>query len=772
MKQRILKFFLSLSLRTHLVLLACLLALPAVALIIHSGVTQRRDAIHKGFWEARRLVSSIAMEQYNLSGDSEQLLTALALLPEIKTHKAAAASALLRDILKKSSPHYGNIVVAARNGDVWASGLPMTKPFSLKDKRSFRNAVKTRRLSSGEYVVGSISAKSTIGFGNPIINSRGEVDGVIAANIDFNVYATLLNQSDLPKGSAFSIIDCNGVIIYRNLDPERFIGHKLKDNQFRRMKNGPDKDTFIDLEVTGEQRIISYGALRLPSENSPYLYIRASIPLEGVLKKARLAELRNMAILSPFLLVAIVMAIPIGNFCFIRRIRKLQEVSHRLAAGDLQVRASDSVIGGELGELAQAFDDMARQLHEREQTLRKNQRELDDLYNNAPCGYHSLDKDGLIVRMNDTELRWLGYGRDELVGKLMFTDILTSESRKVFEKSFPILKKRGWSRDLEFELVRKDGSIIPALINATTINGPDGSFLLSRSTSYDMTERKKVERELHELNQNLTKRVEEEIDLRLRHERLLARHTRLAAIGEMIGAIAHQWRQPLATLGAIIQSIRMAWEDKCMDNAFLESAEADAQMQLYYMSDTIEGFRNFFSPEKVIEYFDIRKKIHEVALLVAPQFAESGVQLEIVDNSPGDELTIQGYQNEFKQSILNLVSNSLDSIMEKNLHIIHDSDEAASLGQVVLSVASEGDNVVIQVRDNGCGIPSDYGDKVFEPYFTSKSASKGTGIGLYMSRLIVEESMGGRLSYTSDSDGTIFRVELARNDVGGENTNG
>ena len=208
-----------------------------------------------------------------------------------------------------------------------------------------------------------------------------------------------------------------------------------------------------------------------------------------------------------------------------------------------------------------------------------------------------------------------------------------------------------------------------------------------------------------------------------------------------------------------------------MDNAFLESAEADAQMQLYYMSDTIEGFRNFFSPEKVIEYFDIRKKIHEVALLVAPQFAESGVQLDIVDNSSGEPLAILGYQNEFKQSILNLVSNSLDSIMEKHLHGIH-GDGAAPLGLVVLSVASEGDNVVIQVRDNGRGIPSDYGDKVSEPYFTSKPASKGTGIGLYMSRLIVEESMGGRLSYTSDSDGTIFRIELARNDVGGENTNG
>jgi signal transduction histidine kinase len=133
----------------------------------------------------------------------------------------------------------------------------------------------------------------------------------------------------------------------------------------------------------------------------------------------------------------------------------------------------------------------------------------------------------------------------------------------------------------------------------------------------------------------------------------------------MIGAIAHQWRQPLATLGATIQSIRMAWEENCIDDAFLESAEADAQMQLNYMSDTIEDFRNFFSHEKVIERFDVRERINEVVLLVAPQFANSGVSLQVVDNSPGRGLEIKGYQNEFKQSVLNLVSNSFDAIIAK-----------------------------------------------------------------------------------------------------------
>jgi len=634
MKNKLLSLFLSLSLSTQLVLLSCLLAMPAVTMIIHSGMEQRSDAVHKGFWEARRLVSNISTEQYNLTGDAEQLLIALSQIPDIKNRDVAATTLMLSNILKKC-PQYGNIVVADRNGDVWASALPMTKSFSLKDRLTFQNAMKTGRLASGEYVIGSISAKATIGFASPIFNNNGKFDGVIAANLNFNNLNKMLQQAGLPKGSAFSIIDHNGFIIYRNINPEKYIGSRLSPELFDRMNNGSETDTFIDLDMTGEKRIISYGSMKLPEESSPYLYIRASIPLEGVLAKARQAELNDILILSPLLLIAILLAIPVGNFCFIQRIRKLQEASQQLADGDLQVKVSSVVAGGELGDLAQSFDRMARQLANRE-------------------------------------------------------------------------------------------------------------------------------RQLYELNENLIKRVEDEIERRLTHERLLARHARLAAIGEMIGAIAHQWRQPLATLGAIIQSIRMAWDDKCLDKAFLNSAESDAQIQLYFMSDTIEGFRNFFNPEKVIERFDVRTKIQEVYLLVAPQCIESCVSLSITDDAAGIFLEITGYQNEFKQSILNLVSNSLDSIVEK----AQLNWEDTSVGLIEIRIAAQGDNVVIEVRDNGCGIPAEYGDRIFEPYFTSKTEAKGTGIGLYMTKLIIEESMGGRLSYQSGPDGTSFRIELQRMEPG------
>jgi PAS domain S-box-containing protein len=128
---------------------------------------------------------------------------------------------------------------------------------------------------------------------------------------------------------------------------------------------------------------------------------------------------------------------------------------------------------------------------------------LQDLYNNAPCGYHSLDKDGLFLRMNDTELRWLGYAREEVIGKLHIADILTENSRQVFAENFPRFKETGLARDLEFELVRRDGTAFPVMITASLLRDEAGNYVMSRSTVYDMTERKNAQRALAAERQRL-----------------------------------------------------------------------------------------------------------------------------------------------------------------------------------------------------------------------------------------------------------------------------
>jgi PAS domain S-box-containing protein len=129
--------------------------------------------------------------------------------------------------------------------------------------------------------------------------------------------------------------------------------------------------------------------------------------------------------------------------------------------------------------------------------------EIEDLYNHAPCGYHSLDKDGTFVRINDTELAWLGYRREEMLGKMHFPDIVTQQSLETFRANYPKFMEQGWIRDLEYELVRKDGSTFPVLLSATAIKDREGNFVMSRSTIYDMSERDKAEKIQQRLNRSL-----------------------------------------------------------------------------------------------------------------------------------------------------------------------------------------------------------------------------------------------------------------------------
>ncbi|MFZ5450183.1 MAG: PAS domain S-box protein [Thermodesulfobacteriota bacterium] len=153
--------------------------------------------------------------------------------------------------------------------------------------------------------------------------------------------------------------------------------------------------------------------------------------------------------------------------------------------------------------LQRAHDELEERVKERTAELRQQTELVQDLYNNAPCGYHSLDADGAFVQINDTELGWLGYERDEIVGRMKFSDFLTAESIKVFQENFPLFKERGWVRDLEYALVRKDGTVMPVLLSATAIKDEAGNYLMSRSTVYDITVRKRAQEALEWERQRL-----------------------------------------------------------------------------------------------------------------------------------------------------------------------------------------------------------------------------------------------------------------------------
>ena len=245
---------------------------------------------------------------------------------------------------------------------------------------------------------------------------------------------------------------------------------------------------------------------------------------------------------------------------------------------------------------------------------------------------------------------------------------------------------------------------------------------------------------------NLETRVEVEIEKNRAKDRLLENQAKLAALGEMIGNIAHQWRHPITRLSLIIQNLKSLHENKKLTHEqFLKYYKSSLE-QIDYMSDTIEDFRNFYKEDIEKKLFDPFTAIENAYKIINASIKHEGIQLSI---NIKDEFEVLGYQNQFSQVILNILQNAKDAFEERNTNNPF----------VTITLYTKKGKNIIDIEDNAGGIKAEIIDKIFDAYITTKQ-NNGTGIGLYMSRTIIEENFNGKLYAKNYKNGSIFTVEL------------
>lgn len=285
----------------------------------------------------------------------------------------------------------------------------------------------------------------------------------------------------------------------------------------------------------------------------------------------------------------------------------------------------------------------------------------------------------------------------------------------------------------------------------------DKEFITLATVLNDMARQiEKSTQDLTYLNKHLEQEVKAAVEQMRKQEQILMQQSKNAAMGEMIGNIAHQWRQPLNALGIIIQDIEEAHAFGELDAAYIKKTISNAMTQIQFMSRTIDDFRNFFKPDKQKTSFDVNSVLEETLFLLSGQFNSAGIRIN-KELHPGT-ITIESYASEFSQVFLNLFNNAKDAIMEKTAEGLL----PAHKGELTVASGDEGDHVTIRISDNGIGIPQSIIDRIFEPYFTTKEQGKGTGIGLYMSKTIIEDNMNGTLHVTSSAEGTEFVIRIKR----------
>ncbi|NJD91297.1 MAG: HAMP domain-containing protein, partial [Geobacter sp.] len=354
--------FSNLPIRTQLLMLALLLTLPALGVIIYSGLKIRNADYRKAVVESQKLADNLAESQEEIVRETQLLSRLLTELPEIQNSNGVKAQPILASTLK-DNPQFQNILLADAKGDVWASAIPLEKhkKVTAAGRVYFNNAMKTLRFSAGEYVISRSTGKPTIHLASPIV-FHGSFHGAVIINIDLDVMRAILGRSQLPANTNYVLVDRNGTILSRGKAFGEAVGKPIKPEDLRRMQEGPDRDTYDFVRKDGEKRIVTYRKLRLPGEKDPYMYVRAGLSLDEAVASANRQMLDNLITLLPFVISAFFIVLVIGKRSITDRIATLRLASQKIAEGDLESRVAPLVQGGELGDLASSFDHMAGRL--------------------------------------------------------------------------------------------------------------------------------------------------------------------------------------------------------------------------------------------------------------------------------------------------------------------------------------------------------------------------------------------------------------------------
>ncbi|MDN5354336.1 MAG: polar amino acid transport system substrate-binding protein [Candidatus Cloacimonadota bacterium] len=356
-----------------------------------------------------------------------------------------------------------------------------------------------------------------------------------------------------------------------------------------------------------------------------------------------------------------------------------------------------------------------------------------------------------ILDANAAACELFDYPYEELITKHSYEfqpeDIQAKGIRKIYSASFTDL-----SETFETEILTRKGKRIAVEVTTGSFQTASGEKRIL-SVLHNIEDRKRREqqlratnKELHKLKENLQKQVNAAVQELRNKDHLLIKQSRQAAMGEMIGNIAHQWRQPLSAVAAIVQDIEDAYEYDELTEEYLHSSVEKTMKQLSYMSRTIDDFRNFFKPNKEKKDFSVQKVLEDTINFVEKSFSFHNIKINLVVKQ---DSTINGFPNEYSQTVLNILNNSKDAIVENKIN--------PGKINIVANINEKGQSVV-SIEDNGGGIPANIIDKIFDPYFSTKEQGKGTGIGLYMSKTIIEDNMNGKIAVQNIGDGVKFTI--------------
>lgn len=414
------------SISRNLGFLVLLAVLPALGLVLYTGMEQRRTSIEAAKQDVLLLTHTMAEAQKNITRSSRQILSTLALLPEIQNLAVQASSEIFAAVLEKNPEHH-NLVLTDLDGKVLAAGRAFSG-VSLADRKHVREALESKDFAVGEYILTRVGASvPVLPFAYPVLDKNGRTKGVLTTVVKLTRFSSFYDGSSLPVKSFVAITDHQGTRLFyyppkENTNP---VGQSIKAGTWELASNAQEPRIFTREGSDGVRRIFAFEQVRLTPEATPYVYVWAGIPENSILAPADAVLIRNVLIMILATLLALFVSWLLGKSTLISPITDLVAMTRKIAAGDLEFLSAQADKPDEIGTLTRAFHDMAEALLVGQTALRENEARFRLIMD-------SLDALVYVADLNTYEVLFINaFGRKEhgdIVGKICWQSVQNNQS--------------------------------------------------------------------------------------------------------------------------------------------------------------------------------------------------------------------------------------------------------------------------------------------------------------------------------------------------------
>ncbi len=739
------------GLRSRLTVLVVLCMLPAQYLIIHGNLEDRKTRTEIVRLQAMNLVRMVAHEQDHLIVSTRDMLAALARLPQVQNVDPKRCPALLAD-LKKEYPFLANLGVAGPGGRGLCSALPMTRPVSYTDREWFQRVVQTRRFTMGDYIIGHITKRPIIALAYPVLDEKDSLKGVIYAGLDLDWLNHLLAETELPPGSTLTVIDRKGTVLCSYPDPDKWVGQDMAERPLAqdvlaRKGAGTIENTGLD----GVRRLYAFDRMSNKPEVGAHVFV--GIPASVAFAETNRILYRNLVLLGIVVILSLTAVWWSSHVFVLQPMEQLLRVIKQVSQGQNSVRAGPPYMGGEIGQLAISFDEMAESLRQRgeerqraEEALLISETRYRRLFESARDGILIIDADtGQIIDANPFMHDLLGYSCEEFVGKRLW-DIGPFKDIAASKISFDELQNAGYIRYENLPLETSHGRHIHVEF-VSNVYMVDSKRVIQCNIR-DITARKQAEETLNGEIRAMTQQ--------------LWQAAKLATMGELAASIAHELNNPLATVGLRVELLQEQVPPEDPKRKALEVIGEEVERMGTLVANLLEFSRRRHSQVSTV---DVSGEVDKTLELIHYHLKKRNIQVQR-DIGP-DVPSVHADRQQLRQLFLNLFTNASDAMPAGGTLTVRVT--AGGRGAEGGERTTEGESgpghehecfVVIDVVDTGEGIAPENLPKVFDPFFTTKPEGKGTGLGLAICRRIAQENRGTLDIESTSGKGTTVHIVL------------